>query len=74
MLQEITFAADKILIEQALAAAHADNTTLDEQFGVWLEQYIRAHRARLALRNVERLSQYARTEGRRFTRADMNDL
>ena len=41
MTKNITFAADAALIEEAREAARADNTTLNEQFRLWLEQYAR---------------------------------
>jgi hypothetical protein len=73
MSRNITFNADETLIEEARAAARADNTTLNEQFKLWLEQYASKQRAVRALQTVQRLRQYARTEGRSFTRTDMNE-
>ncbi len=73
MSRNITFTADENLIEEARAAARADNTTLNEQFKIWLEHYARKQRAARALQTVERLRLYARTEGRRFTRAELNE-
>lgn len=42
MARNITFSADEGLIEVAREAARADNTTGNEQFKIWLQQYARA--------------------------------
>ena len=73
MARNITFTADEALIEEAREAARADHTTLNEQFKIWLEQYARKHRAARAMQTVERLRGYVRTEGRKFSRDDMNE-
>ncbi len=73
MSRNITFTADEHLIEEARAAARAENTTLNEQLKLWLEQYARRQRAARALQTVQRVRQYARTEGRQFTRDERNE-
>lgn len=73
MARNITFTADEALIEEAREAARADNTTLNEQFKIWLEQYARKQRAARAMHTVQRLRGYVRTEGRKFSRDDMNE-
>lgn len=73
MARNITFTADEALIEEAREAARADSTTLNEQFKIWLEQYARKQRAARAMQTVERLRGYVRTEGRKFSRDDMNE-
>lgn len=73
MARNITFTADDALIEEAREAARADNTTLNEQFRLWLEQYARKQRAARALQTVQRVRQYARTAGRSYTREQMNE-
>ncbi len=73
MARNITFTADEALIEEAREAARADSTTLNEQFKIWLEQYARKQRAARAMQTVERLRGYFRTEGRKFSRDDMNE-
>lgn len=71
-MRNITFTADEALIDEARAIAAAENTTLNEQFRLWLEQYARQRRADRALETVERLRAYARTDGQRFTRDERN--
>ncbi len=73
MPKNITFAADEALIEEAREAARADNTTLNEQFRLWLEQYARQRRAQRAMETIERLRQYVDTGGKKFSREDMNE-
>ena len=73
MTKNITFAADEALIEEARAAAKADNTTLNEQFRLWLEQYARKRRAQRAMETIARLRKYVDTGGQKFSREDMNE-
>jgi hypothetical protein len=73
MSRNITFAADETLIDEARAVARAENTTLNEQFGLWLEQYARKRRAARAMETVDRMRRYVRTGGRKFTRDEMNE-
>lgn len=73
MARNITFTADEALIDEAREAARADHTTLNEQFKIWLEQYARKRRAERAMQTVQRLRGYVRTEGRKFSRDDMNE-
>ena len=73
MTKNITFAADEALIEEARAAATADNTTLNEQFRLWLEQYARKRRAQRAMETIARLSKYVDTGGKKFSREEMNE-
>jgi len=73
MTKNITFAADEALIEEAREAARADNTTLNEQFRLWLEQYARQRRAQRAMETIDRLRQYVDTGGKKFSREDMNE-
>jgi hypothetical protein len=40
-MKNITFSADESLIEAARARAHAEQTTLNEQFRRWLAEYVR---------------------------------
>ena len=73
MTKNITFAADEALIEEARAAARADNTTLNEQFRLWLEQYARKRRAAKAMQTIAELQKKYSTGGRKFTREEMNE-
>ena len=73
MTKNITFAADEALIEEARAAARAENTTLNEQFRLWLEQYARKRRAARAMQTIADLQKKYSTGGRKFTREEMNE-
>ena len=73
MTKNITFSADEALIEEAREVARADNTTLNEQFRLWLEQYARRRRAEKAMRVVTELQSRINTGGRKFTREEMNE-
>jgi hypothetical protein len=73
MTKNITFAADAALIEEARAAARAENTTLNEQFRLWLEQYARKRRAAKAMQTIADLQKKYSTGGRKFTREEMNE-
>ena len=73
MTKNITFAADAALIEEARAAARAENTTLNEQFRLWLEQYARKRRAAKAMQTIAELQKKYSTGGHKFTREEMNE-
>lgn len=72
-MRNITFTADEGLIEAAREQAAADNTTLNEQFRRWLEQYARQRQATRAMETVDRMRAYVRTGGRKFTRDQLNE-
>jgi hypothetical protein len=72
-MKNITFSADEALIESAREQAKADNSTLNEQFRLWLAAYAK----RLQLSRFDALmadigDKYD-TGGRRFTRDEMNE-
>lgn len=73
-MKNITLSADESVIEAARAQARAENTTLNEQFRVWLAGY--AHRRRNAdeaMALVTEMRKYVSTGGRKFTRDEMNE-
>ncbi len=73
-MKNITFSADERLIEAVRARAHAEQTTLNEQFRRWLADYAqRQQRANEAMAVIEQLRGRLRTGGRRFTRDEMNE-
>ncbi len=45
-MKNITLSADESLIEAARAQARDDNTSLNEQFRIWLEAYVRKQRVK----------------------------
>ena len=73
MGRNITFTADEALIDEAREAARADNTTLNEQFRLWLEQYARRRRAEKTMQIVAELQRRIDTGGRKPTREEMNE-
>lgn len=73
-MKNITLSADEELIEAARTRARAENTTLNEQFRVWLADYARREQqAERAMAVVRDLQGKVRTGGRKFTREEMNE-
>lgn len=72
-MKNITFTADENLIEAAREQAAADNSSLNEQFRAWLEQYARKRQATKAMESIDRMRAYVRTGGRKFSRDEMNE-
>lgn len=72
-MKNITFTADEQLIAAAREQARADNTTLNEQFRQWLEQYARKRQAARAAEVMERMGQYVSSGGRKLTREQLNE-
>ncbi|MGE0798994.1 MAG: hypothetical protein AB7G13_16925 [Lautropia sp.] len=73
-MKNITLSADESLIEAARARAREEHTTLNEQFRVWLADYVRHHsRAATAVATIEALQVRSGTGGRRFSRDEMNE-
>lgn len=73
MTKNITFSADEALIEEARAAARAENTTLNEQFRLWLEQYARKRRVQQFEALMARTKGQYGSGGRTFTRDERNE-
>ena len=73
-MQNITLSADEALITAALRRARKENTTLNEQFGRWLEEYARRERqAERAMAAIDAMAVAIDTGGRKFTREEMNE-
>jgi predicted RNase H-like HicB family nuclease len=73
-MKNVTLSADEKLIEAAHKRARAEHTTLNEQFRRWLADYAqRQQRTDEAMAVVDRLRNYVRTGGRKFTRDEMNE-
>ena len=73
MVRNITFTAEETLIDHARQVARSENTTLNEQFRLWLESYARKHQAAQAMEVMERLGKYVSSGGRKFTRDEANE-
>ncbi len=73
-MRNITLSADEGLIEAARERARSENTTLNEQFRRWLEDYARREQqAKRAMATVRELRGRVKTGGRKFTRDEMNE-
>ena len=73
-MKNITLSADESLIEAARRRAVAEHTTLNEQFRLWLENYVRREQqAAEAMRVIRELQSSIFTGGRKFTRDEMNE-
>ncbi len=72
MLKNITLSAEKDLIEKARRQAEARNTTLNNEFRLWLAQYVEAPRNLDELNELMKGFTYVRA-GRKFDREDMNE-
>ena len=71
---KITFSADENLINAAHRRAEAEQTTLNEQFQLWLKNYIRGEQqAAEAMRVIRELQSSIFTNGRKFSRDEMNE-
>jgi hypothetical protein len=71
-MKNITLSADEALIEAAREQARAENTTLNEQFRLWLAAYARKRR----LERYEDVMSDLRGKvvvGRKLTRDQMNE-
>lgn len=73
-MKNITFSADDNLIEAAQRRASSENSTLNEQFRLWLENYAeRVEQSTEAMRAIREAQRSIRTGGRKFTREEMNE-
>ena len=80
-MKDITLHADEDLIASAHRCAVANRTTLNEQFQVWLKDYVqrnedcdqRENRAAKAMKVIRDLQGSIFTGGRKFTREGMNE-
>ncbi len=72
-MKNITLSADERHIEAARARARAENTTLNAAFREWLDEYTKAERVAAAMAIIDRIASYVKTDGRKFTRDEMNE-
>lgn len=73
-MKNITLTADDYLIEAARQRASAERTTLNEQFRLWLKSYA-APRSSVdeAMAVIDEIRARSGTQGRKFTRDEMNE-
>jgi hypothetical protein len=80
-VKNITLSADERLIEAAREQARAEHTTLNEQFRIWLADYVQRHqRVAMAMSSIAELQGALNSKGksaaankRKFTRDEMNE-
>ena len=76
-MKNITLSADELLIKAAREKAHSKRTTLNAEFRQWLKRYARKdERAEQNLQAYRRLMgklSGISTEGKQFTRGDLNE-
>ena len=74
IVKKITFSADENLIEAARRRAVEEHTTLNEQFRLWLRNYVgREQQVARAMRTIRELQGTLFIGGRKFTRDEMNE-
>ncbi|OAI39961.1 hypothetical protein AYO38_01315 [bacterium SCGC AG-212-C10] len=71
--EQLTLESDPSLFAAACAHAHAGQETLHEAFQHWLETFARRQRLASAKAFLDVLRTYAGTDGRRFSREEMNE-
>ncbi len=72
-MRNITFSADENLIQAGRRRAQAENSTLNEQFRLWLESYARREQQAKAAAFAMRELQGKLHLGRKLTREEMNE-
>lgn len=72
MLKNITFSADEALIREARRRAIQQNTTLNELFRLWLEQYVAEPASGEQYEAIMDLFSHVEA-GRKFSREEMNE-
>jgi len=73
-MKNITLSADENLIEAARQRAAAQHTTLNQEFRRWLADYARRkQQADEAMATIKALQGKYSTDGRKFTRDEMNE-
>ena len=72
-MRNITLSADEALIDEARAVAQSENTTLNEQFRLWLQAYTRKQRAARFNQLIDNMHGKVDNAGRKWTRDEMNE-
>ena len=71
-MKNITLSADESLIDAARAQAQSENTTLNQQFRIWLASYAQRQRM-LRYEEVMKDLRGKVVVGRKLTRDEMNE-
>ena len=73
-MKNITLSADAGLIAAARERARAEHSTLNDQFRLWLADYVQRHqRVAIAISAIADLQSTLVAGGRNFTRDEMNE-
>ena len=72
MLKNITLSADEELIRKARRKAQKENTTVNEQFRIWLSRFINADNRLVDYDALMKKLSYA-SSGKKFTREELNE-
>jgi hypothetical protein len=73
MLKNITLSVEDVLIQKARQKAMSEKKTLNMLFRDWLKKYVhKSDPVEDFDRLMEKMS-YARTDGKKFTREEMNE-
>lgn len=76
-MKNITLSAEDSLIEAAREQARAEHTTLNDQFRLWLAEYVQRHqRVAVAMSTIAELQDALIGDGntkRKFSREEMNE-
>ena len=72
-MRNITLSADESMIEAARRRATTEQTTLNAQFRLWLEDYVGRERQAAKALTVMRELQGRLRVGRKLTRDEMNE-
>ncbi|MCY4211760.1 MAG: hypothetical protein OXD47_00895 [Gammaproteobacteria bacterium] len=73
-MKNITLSASEQLIEAARRRALLEHTTLNQQFRLWLQEYVcPPQQSRAALETIRMLRKGLTTGGRKFSRDEMNE-
>jgi len=72
MNKNITLSADETLIRKSRQKAQKENTTLNELFRQWLQQYVGQRHAAVDFKELMEKLSYARA-GRKFSRDELNE-
>lgn len=73
LIKSITLSADETVIDAARAQAQSENTTLNQQFRLWLAGYAQRQRIQRHGEVMKELRGKVSTGGRKFTRDEMNE-
>ncbi len=72
MLKNITLSADEELIRKARRKAQKENTTVNEQFRLWLKRFINTGNRMIDYDALMQKLSYA-SSGKKFSRDELNE-